>query len=264
MVSPPDDRKYCWRPPEWRRSRNLVSLSRANARPARRAGPIVRPPLFRPEWADEGGQAARSWRTTPGVATSGQLGLPPKATQPRVRPRRGTTPLPEAHGCGCQQSHLAQLARPEVELGLPGLLRRPQHRSHTSGTGPTPRLDLSPRRMDLTQSCGDQPHRLVPPYASRSVEPSPGGGSARSHRLAHGLPHITRNLLEARTGGSRTGVWPMELSCLPPRSIPPGCGKPRERACGVASEACDDSSWPSTRQRPTPPCPGHAGASRSR
>jgi hypothetical protein len=32
----------------------------------------------------------------------------------------------------------------------------------------------------------------------------------------------------------------MELSCLPPRSIPPGCGKPRERACGVASEACDD------------------------
>jgi hypothetical protein len=28
---------------------------RANARPARGAGLIVRPPLFRPEWADEGG-----------------------------------------------------------------------------------------------------------------------------------------------------------------------------------------------------------------
>ena len=27
----------------------------ANARPARRAGPIVRPPRFRPEWADDGG-----------------------------------------------------------------------------------------------------------------------------------------------------------------------------------------------------------------
>jgi hypothetical protein len=31
------------------------SEMRANARPARRAGPIVRPPRFRPEWADEGG-----------------------------------------------------------------------------------------------------------------------------------------------------------------------------------------------------------------
>src|SRR6266508_4115947 len=28
-------------------------------------------------------------------------------------------------------------------LGLPGLLRRPRRRSHTSGTGPTPRLDLA-------------------------------------------------------------------------------------------------------------------------
>src|SRR5688572_12848456 len=31
------------------------SLIARAARPARRAGPIVRPPLFRPEWADEGG-----------------------------------------------------------------------------------------------------------------------------------------------------------------------------------------------------------------
>jgi hypothetical protein len=31
------------------------SEMRAIARPARRAGPIVRPPRFRPEWADEGG-----------------------------------------------------------------------------------------------------------------------------------------------------------------------------------------------------------------
>ena len=40
---------------EWRHSRNLVFLMRANARPARRAGPIVRLPQFRPSWADEGG-----------------------------------------------------------------------------------------------------------------------------------------------------------------------------------------------------------------
>jgi hypothetical protein len=30
------------------------SEMRANARPARKAGPIVRPPRFRPAWADEG------------------------------------------------------------------------------------------------------------------------------------------------------------------------------------------------------------------
>jgi hypothetical protein len=45
----------------------LVFGMRANARPARRAGPIVRPPRFRPEWADEGGPStgARSIGRTP-------------------------------------------------------------------------------------------------------------------------------------------------------------------------------------------------------
>jgi hypothetical protein len=54
---------------------------------------------------------------------------------------------------GGQQGHLARPARREVELGLPGLLRRPYRRSHTGGTGPTPRLDLSPRCLELTQGC---------------------------------------------------------------------------------------------------------------
>jgi hypothetical protein len=39
MVSPPDDRKYCWRPPEWRHSRNLMfSIARGCA-----PGPQGRP-----------------------------------------------------------------------------------------------------------------------------------------------------------------------------------------------------------------------------
>jgi hypothetical protein len=49
MVSPPDDRKYCWRPPEWRRSLNLVSLSRECA-PSPQGRPNRPPPRFRPEW----------------------------------------------------------------------------------------------------------------------------------------------------------------------------------------------------------------------
>src|SRR6266511_2524610 len=103
----------------------------------------------------------------PGVATSGRLGLPPKATRPGVRPRRGrTTPLPEGHGCGCRQSHLAQLARREVELGLPGLLRRPLRRSHTSGTGPTPRLDLSPRLHEPYPELRSSTSRLVASYTA--------------------------------------------------------------------------------------------------
>ncbi len=54
----------------------------------------------------------------------------------------------------CQQGHLAQPARREVELGLPGLLRRfPDRRSHTGGTGPTL---VAPSRLactDPTQGC---------------------------------------------------------------------------------------------------------------
>jgi hypothetical protein len=34
---------------------SLIARIAREARPARRAGPIVRPPRFRPEWADEGG-----------------------------------------------------------------------------------------------------------------------------------------------------------------------------------------------------------------
>jgi hypothetical protein len=34
---------------------------RANARPARRAGPIVRLPQFRSSWADEGGPIDGLW-----------------------------------------------------------------------------------------------------------------------------------------------------------------------------------------------------------
>jgi hypothetical protein len=45
---------------QWRRSRKLVFSNCARQRPGRRAGPIVRPPQFRPEWADEGGPSTRA------------------------------------------------------------------------------------------------------------------------------------------------------------------------------------------------------------
>ena len=83
---------------------------------------------------------------------------------PKSRPHH--SPLTRGHGCGCRQSHLAQLARREVELGLPGLLRRPLRRSHISGTGPTPRLDLSPRLHEPYPELRSSTSRLVASYTA--------------------------------------------------------------------------------------------------
>jgi hypothetical protein len=66
---------------EWRRSRRLGFL---NARPARRAGLIVRPPLIRPEWADEGGPST-------GVASIGRT--------PRCHDSVPEPGIPDPVGC---------------------------------------------------------------------------------------------------------------------------------------------------------------------
>jgi len=76
-------------------------------------------------------------------------GLPPKARTRRSSSGRST---PRGHGGRCQQGHRAQLARREVELGLPGLLRRFSPSSESTA-GPDPPL-VAPSRlagMDPTQ-----------------------------------------------------------------------------------------------------------------
>src|SRR5918995_876111 len=72
---------------------------RANARPARRAGPIVRPPPFRPEWADEGGHR-RAMNRSGGLLRSG-AGRLNSANRPRPAPTGPPPPGdPSAEGSG--------------------------------------------------------------------------------------------------------------------------------------------------------------------
>jgi hypothetical protein len=79
-------------------------------------------------------------------------------------------PWPQVEGSRLRQAawRPAQLARREDELGLPGLLRRPQRRSHTGRTGTHPWS-----RRPVSPACpypgpGRRPHPLVLLYAPRS------------------------------------------------------------------------------------------------
>src|SRR6266545_3450408 len=169
------------------------------------------------------------------------------------------------HGCERQRGDRARPARREVELGLPGLLRRPYRRSHTGGTGPTPRLDLSPRCLDLTQGSRSPTLRLVPPGCAEV------GWIIARWWLRLIRQYVGRGLAQVR--GTSWGVWRAAAGrvcglwsflCLPPRPVSPSCGEPREPACrGWPAKPPTTSSWRSTRPPPTPSCTGHAAGSRS-
>ncbi len=170
------------------------------------------------------------------------------------------------HGCERQRGDRARPARREVELGLPGLLRRPYRRSHTGGTGPTPRLDLSPRCLDLTQGSRSPTFTAGPPVCAEV------GWIIARWRLRLIAPHLEPALAHVR--GTLVGVGraapgrvcvPMELSLPPSRARLAGLRR-AARAClrEVTSEAAEDVVLALTRRRPTRSCTGQVGGSRSR
>lgn len=67
---------------KWRRSRILVSLIARESAPARRARPIVRPPLFRPEWAGRRRPIDGRWISQTGSHVA-RRGRPFEASHPQ-------------------------------------------------------------------------------------------------------------------------------------------------------------------------------------
>ena len=111
-------------------------------------------------------------------------GLPPKARTRRSSSGRST---PRGHGGRCQQGHRAQLARREVELGLPGLLRRFSPSSESTA-GPDPPL-VAPSRlagMDPTQGSWSPTARRETSWGKAAWQPEEcvawSGGGQRGGR----------------------------------------------------------------------------------
>lgn len=96
----------------------------------------------------------------------------------RDRAERGGRPT-ACNGRGWWQGHLAQPARREVELGLPGLLRRfsPSSESHRQDRT-HPRRAVPPHLYDPTQGSRSPTSPLVPSSTPSPVGPSPPGGFA--------------------------------------------------------------------------------------
>jgi hypothetical protein len=135
--------------------------------------PAPRSPLRAAEWAG-GTQLGPALSAIRAGADRRRRRRRPRAARGRGRANQ-TAASPGITAAGVSKPHFAQRARREVELGPPGLLRRPQRRSHTGGTGPTL---VAPSRLaciDPTQGSRSPTSRLVVPRLTQ-VGPSPGGG----------------------------------------------------------------------------------------
>jgi hypothetical protein len=105
----------------------------------------------------------------------------PTGAAPRFAPKLWSLHASRGRGCGCQQGDLARPARREDELGSPGLLRRFSPASESHRRDPPLVAPSRLARMDPTRRSRSPTSWPVPPCEPRSVGPSPGGGSARSH-----------------------------------------------------------------------------------
>jgi hypothetical protein len=88
--------------------------------------------------------------------------------------------FPEGSRLRCRRGDLAQPARREVELGLPGLLRRPQRRSQPAGPGPTP------RRAVPASPAGTYPGLPVTNPTAGAVHPNSAHAHKWQQRRHHG------------------------------------------------------------------------------
>jgi hypothetical protein len=145
----------------------------------------------------------------PGQAqTAAEGGVGPRATRRHGHANQRPLHSRRGHGCGCQQGGLAQLARREVELGLPGLLRR-THSVGVTPAAPTPGRAVPPRRHEPTQGrWSPTPHRWCRRLRRGRSEP---------HHLPVPPAHSTWSPGLLALGGlswgwrGRPGCWPSRV-----------------------------------------------------
>jgi hypothetical protein len=135
------------------------------------------------------GRAARSRRTT----RRGNLGPARIAAEGGAAwgsPKARHHYLPEGHGCGCRQRQLAHLARREVELGLPGLRRRPS--VGVTPAGPDPPLVSTSRLAAWTLPRFPVTNRTARGFIRAEVGRVAATWRLRliTPRLARGLAHV--------------------------------------------------------------------------